>query len=538
MTFDPHKNFAYSAVATAPSPASSGTSLTVTTGEGSKFPDPATDGAFNLVVWPAGAQPTTANAEIVRCTARSGDVLTIARTQEGTSARTIVVGDQVGLNMTAKLLTDLEALISAAGGASLASAKASITAGNYTTTSTSFVDVDATNAKLTIRTGARRVLVVVTATAALAVGSGQDIFLDLDVDGTRLGQTDGLLSVAPVSGEDCNASFSFVTDVLAAGSHTFKLKWAVTGGTGKLWANTTLPLTFTVYELPDTSGAGFAGGIVQASKVALTSGDLTTSSTSFVDATGLTTTITTGGRRCLVIFQAAGNNNVANDNTAVDLAIDGTRQGGAYGLQFVSAGGAGDNGDLGFTFLTDELAPGSHTFKIQFRVDGGTGKIWASSSVSPATLTVIELTDATPGPTQVAYVNRTAGDLTITNDASWHDVPTIGDLSIPAAVGDVLEITLNGVTDNNMRFEVEFPTSGNYAGPGVSSTQGIAGWANRVSGAGPVGGSILYTVQSADIANGSVLVRLRYSTNSSGATKIFASTAVGPLAFGVKNLKH
>ncbi len=108
MTFDPHKNFAYSVVATAPSPATSGTSLVLQTGDGALFPQPSTDGAFNLTIWPIGTAPLTSNAEIVRCTARTTDTLTIVRTQEGTSARTVVVGDQIALTITAKLLTDIE----------------------------------------------------------------------------------------------------------------------------------------------------------------------------------------------------------------------------------------------------------------------------------------------------------------------------------------------------------------------------------------------------------------------------------------------
>jgi len=61
---DVHKNFAYSTVATAPSPASSGTSLVVQAGDGAKFPTV----PFNATVWPAGLQPLTTNAEIVRVT--------------------------------------------------------------------------------------------------------------------------------------------------------------------------------------------------------------------------------------------------------------------------------------------------------------------------------------------------------------------------------------------------------------------------------------------------------------------------------------
>ena len=101
---DAHKNFAYSTVLTAPSPADSGTSLVVASGDGTKFPSV----PFNATVWPAGAQPTTANAEIVRVTNIATDTFTITRTQESTSARTIVVGDQIAATVTAKTLTDAE----------------------------------------------------------------------------------------------------------------------------------------------------------------------------------------------------------------------------------------------------------------------------------------------------------------------------------------------------------------------------------------------------------------------------------------------
>lgn len=105
--FDPHKNFAVSTVATPPSPSTTGTSLIVSGGDGAKFPTP----PFNATVWPAGAQATTTNSEIVRVTAISTDTFTIARTQEFTSARAIVGGDNISATITAKVLTDVEALI-------------------------------------------------------------------------------------------------------------------------------------------------------------------------------------------------------------------------------------------------------------------------------------------------------------------------------------------------------------------------------------------------------------------------------------------
>ena len=102
---DAHANFAVSTVATAPSPADSGTSLVVASGHGTRFPAV----SFNATVWPAGEQPTPANAEVVRVSVIATDTFTIARAQESSSARTIVVGDNIAATVTAKTLTDAEA---------------------------------------------------------------------------------------------------------------------------------------------------------------------------------------------------------------------------------------------------------------------------------------------------------------------------------------------------------------------------------------------------------------------------------------------
>lgn len=108
---DALKNFVYSLVATAPSPAASGTSLGVTAGQGALCPAV----PFNATIWPTGVQPLTTNAEIVRVTARSTDTLTIVRAQEGTTARTIVVGDQIAQTFTAGMASDLGQGVTADG---------------------------------------------------------------------------------------------------------------------------------------------------------------------------------------------------------------------------------------------------------------------------------------------------------------------------------------------------------------------------------------------------------------------------------------
>lgn len=81
---------AYSTVATAPSPATSGTTLVLHSGDGSKFPpDP-----FVAIVWPNGVEPTSANAEILTVANRSGDTLTLNR-----SSNPIAIGTsyQIGV---------------------------------------------------------------------------------------------------------------------------------------------------------------------------------------------------------------------------------------------------------------------------------------------------------------------------------------------------------------------------------------------------------------------------------------------------------
>lgn len=105
MAFDAHKNLAIATVATPPNPSTSGTTLSVASGAGARFPAP----PFNATLWPAAAAPTPDNAEVVRVTAVAGDGLTITRIQEGSLARAVVAGDLIAATITAKTLTDIEA---------------------------------------------------------------------------------------------------------------------------------------------------------------------------------------------------------------------------------------------------------------------------------------------------------------------------------------------------------------------------------------------------------------------------------------------
>lgn len=102
--FDALANLAIATIATAPSPATSGGSLILTAGEGARFPTP----PFNAIIWPSSGLADPTNSEIVRVTAVATDTLSITRTQEGSSARTVVVGDYIAATITSKTLADVQ----------------------------------------------------------------------------------------------------------------------------------------------------------------------------------------------------------------------------------------------------------------------------------------------------------------------------------------------------------------------------------------------------------------------------------------------
>lgn len=104
MSYLSKSNLAYATVAVAPSPALSGTSITVAAGKGSLFPA----SNFTITVYPPNTPPLASNAEICLCTSRTGDVLTIVRAQEGTTAKSIATGWQLANTATALDFTEIQ----------------------------------------------------------------------------------------------------------------------------------------------------------------------------------------------------------------------------------------------------------------------------------------------------------------------------------------------------------------------------------------------------------------------------------------------
>ena len=92
--------------------ASDTTVFVLKAGEGGKFPSP-TNGDFFLVTLFQRVGTTELNHEIVKCTSRAGDSLTVVRAQEGTTAKAFNSGDLVELRFTkgtAENFSQLDAL--------------------------------------------------------------------------------------------------------------------------------------------------------------------------------------------------------------------------------------------------------------------------------------------------------------------------------------------------------------------------------------------------------------------------------------------
>jgi hypothetical protein len=102
---------------------------------------------------------------------------------------------------------------------------------DYTTTSDTFVDVDATDLSLTIVTGGGDVLVWFYGTVRNANGGG-GVGLNFSVDGTDFAADDGLLVTASSSTLAENVAFIVLVQGLSAGSHTFNLRYRRNGGAG------------------------------------------------------------------------------------------------------------------------------------------------------------------------------------------------------------------------------------------------------------------------------------------------------------------
>lgn len=266
---DGHKNFAASTVATAPSPALGGTSLVLDAGGGALMPA----APFNVTVWPAGAGPTAANAEIVRVTAVATDTLTIVRAQEGSTARSIVAGDQVAATITAKTLTDVEStsgVTSVAGRTGAVIVYDTDVVSTFSGTAPTFVAAAITPAGGTFAGSSVSVNIPSHVSQDLLVMAIESAVSDATVAGWTLAATQGLLKVFYKlgNGSETTATVTQTYNDLAVVVVAYRNAVRVATGAGA--STLTAPATDLGTEILALRVSGSAGGTATASPAGTT----------------------------------------------------------------------------------------------------------------------------------------------------------------------------------------------------------------------------------------------------------------------------
>lgn len=142
---------------------------------------------------------------------------------------------------------------------------------------------------------------------------------------------------------------------------------------------------------------------------------------------------------------------------------------------------------------------------------------------------------------------RTAGDITLSANLVWTDLPTIGttwDITLQANTGDVLLAGISGVVDTASVvtfFDVQTIVSGTATNSFGSQTtvinanRGVMAWYCAINVLNNLGGSAMYTVVAGDIVSGGVTCRLR-NENASATTRNLHATVDYPLQFWIRNL--
>ena len=162
--------------------------------------------------------------------------VTVVNTTWATPVTWAVYDDLTASLMNAQLRDKLNALHTPAGAYSL------IDEADYTTTSTSFVDIDSTDLAHTFTSGGG--IIIASFTGSFLQLSGLNTtknYLNLMVDGADFFGGDGIGFFITVNPVVAMVSFNVPIYGLAAGSHTIKMRWKVSTGTLTLYAGTGTP---------------------------------------------------------------------------------------------------------------------------------------------------------------------------------------------------------------------------------------------------------------------------------------------------------
>lgn len=174
----------------------------------------------------------------VLLTADTGDDITVVHNEAAATMKILTLS---GEDITLPEDYPLEFVVMSASAlvqvrpASLPSASYTLNEGSdYTTTSSTFVDVDATNLSLPIETHGGDIEIGFH--GVVNSGAGQGVYFDVDLDGARIAGDDGITGTKTASIDDVPVGFTRRVSGVAPGSHTVKLQWKRFGGTATLYA--------------------------------------------------------------------------------------------------------------------------------------------------------------------------------------------------------------------------------------------------------------------------------------------------------------
>lgn len=114
-------------------------------------------------------------------------------------------------------------------------------ASDYTTSSTSFVDIDATDLNLSLTTTGGDVLLGFYGNIRVSGSGSPTVYFDVLQDATRIGGDDGLClafvtSIDSAVDQYQPVSFTYLITGLSAGTYAFKLQWKVSAAAAILYA--------------------------------------------------------------------------------------------------------------------------------------------------------------------------------------------------------------------------------------------------------------------------------------------------------------
>ncbi len=361
--------------------------------------------------------------------------------------------------------------------------------GVVTTTSTSPVDIPSMST-LVITSELSNLAVTFSAEWA-SVSSGR-MFVEAVVDGASFTNV-----VFTTDSERSTRSYTFYKGNLSPGTHEVKLRWSVdSGATGSLFGT----------DLVATA-APPSGNRLSLVGVGIERAEVRTTSTSFVDVPGMSTSITTSEPGNLAVSFSAELARVTSGRMLVDAVVD--------GQAFTNVVFTSDtpHRTQSYTFFKENVAPGTHNVKIQWAVDSG-----ATASLFGSDLVVIAAPST--GDELVAGVGIERSEVTTTS-TSYVDVPAMF-TSIIASELSNLAVTFSA--------EWARVTSGRMFINAVLDGQGFT---NVVFASDPVRQTRSYTFYIDNVPPGTHNIRVQWMVDSGATGSLWGSDLV-VTAVGVK----